>query len=180
MHNLISFASARSRSAFSSAALSTSSTILRPRPRFLIMTPAELSKCFAVRYQNSLRSIAMSSAPFPAPDAHFFWCQRRARQFEIDLLALQCSDSVALGVKSGHWAKWQMTRPRTLIEFALAVKAKKTKRRRQTFTRVEKLFLQAGSRRQNQANVFASLTGLPPAHRALIQRSSSCASAAAA
>lgn len=21
---------------------------------------------------------------FPAPDAHFFWCQRRARQFEID------------------------------------------------------------------------------------------------
>ena len=22
---------------------------------------------------------------FTAPDAHFFWCQRRARQFEIDL-----------------------------------------------------------------------------------------------
>jgi glutathione S-transferase len=21
---------------------------------------------------------------FTAPDAHFFWCQRRARQFEID------------------------------------------------------------------------------------------------
>jgi glutathione S-transferase len=22
---------------------------------------------------------------FAAPDAHFFWCQRRARQFELDL-----------------------------------------------------------------------------------------------
>jgi glutathione S-transferase len=26
---------------------------------------------------------------FTAPDAHFFWCQRRARQFEIDLSAFK-------------------------------------------------------------------------------------------
>ena len=26
---------------------------------------------------------------FTAPDAHFFWCQRRARQFEIDLSGLK-------------------------------------------------------------------------------------------
>ena len=29
---------------------------------------------------------------FTAPDAHFFWCQRRARQFELDLSKLRhCS-----------------------------------------------------------------------------------------
>jgi Glutathione S-transferase len=26
---------------------------------------------------------------FTAPDAHFFWCQRRARQFELDLSSLK-------------------------------------------------------------------------------------------